>query len=53
MLTWWTFRLTVVFQLHYSVIPHVFFPIGIAVRDRKKFADFKKALAIFERELGD
>lgn len=53
MLTWWTFRLTVVFKLHYSVIPHIIFPLGIAVRDTKKFNDFRKALELFAEELAD
>ena len=53
MITWWTFRLTVVFKLHYSVIPHIVFPLGIAVRDTKKFNDFRKALELFAEELAD
>jgi hypothetical protein len=51
LIVWWTYSLTIAFGLHYSIIPMILYPIGISIRDRKKFQDFKLALKLFKEEL--
>lgn len=38
-IVWFTFELTMAFNLHFSIIPLALFPFGIALRDYKKFTD--------------
>jgi hypothetical protein len=49
-IVWWTYQLTISFNIHFSIIPMLIYPFGISIRDRKKFIDFKKALQHFEEE---
>jgi sodium/potassium/calcium exchanger 2 len=53
LIVWWTWKLSEAFSIHYSIIPMVFYPLGISIRDRKKFVDFKIAADIFKEELSD
>lgn len=36
-IVWWTYVLTVTYELHFSILPMVLYPFGIALRDQKKF----------------
>jgi hypothetical protein len=31
----------------------IIYPLGISIRDRKKFEDFKKAIKVFKEEMPD
>jgi len=53
MIVWWTYTLTNVYNLHYSIIPMILYPLGISIRDRKKFYDFQLALQVFKDKLQD
>ena len=35
-IVWFTFDLTVAFEMHFNVLPMVLYPFGIALRDYKK-----------------
>jgi hypothetical protein len=36
-IVWFTFEITMSFNLHFSIIPLFLYSIGIALRDQKKF----------------
>lgn len=36
-IVWWTYVVTVTYELHFSILPMVLYPFGIALRDQKKF----------------
>lgn len=44
---WFTFELTIAFNLRFSIIPMLIFPFGIALRDYKKYVDMEKMLVVF------
>ena len=50
---WFTYSVTVAFNLHFSIIPMFIYPFGISIRDRKKFQDFQKAMKVFKEEKDD
>lgn len=52
-IVWFTYDVTVGLGLPFSIIPMLLYPLGVAIREQKKFADFRLALDIFERELPD
>lgn len=52
-IVWFTYDVSAAFNLKYSLIPMFVYPIGISLRDRKKFKDFEECLAVFKEELPD
>lgn len=52
-IVWFTYVVTVAFSLHFSILPMLLYPLGISIRDRKKFDDFRKTLKIFKEDLND
>ena len=50
---WFTYSVTQAFSLHYSIIPMILYPLGISIRDSKKFTDFQKAIKVFKEEMQD
>ena len=40
-IVWFTFEITMAFNLRFSIMPLVIFPFGIALRDQKKFWDMR------------
>lgn len=52
-IVWFTYDVTVGLGMPFSIIPMLLYPFGVAIREQKKFADFRLALDIFERELPD
>lgn len=54
MITWLTYAISVArFNSNFSLIPMLLYPIGVSVRDVKKFKDFELALEVFSDELPD
>ena len=53
MIVWWTYSVTISLGLHFSIIPMLLYPIGISIRDRKKWTDFRLTLKLFKDELHD
>lgn len=52
-ITWFTYDISVSMNLKFSIIPMFIYPIGVSIRDVKKFEDFKIALEVFKEELPD
>jgi hypothetical protein len=52
-ITWFTYDISVALELKFSIIPMFVYPIGVSIRDVKKFEDFRVALEVFEEELPD
>jgi len=53
-ITWLTYAISVArFNSNFSLIPMLLYPIGVSVRDVKKFKDFELALEVFSDELPD
>ena len=52
-ITWFTFEITVAMGMKFSTIPMFVYPLGVSIRDVKKFNDFKKSIMIFRQELSD
>ena len=50
---WFTYSVSVAFNLHFSVIPMFIYPFGISLRDIKKYTDFKEAIKQFKEEIPD
>lgn len=50
-IVWFTFEVTQAFKLHFSVLPMVLYPFGIAMRDLKRLSDMEKALEKFKNEM--
>ena len=53
-ITWLTYALSVAcLGDNFSLLPMLLYPIGVSVRDVKKFRDFELALQVFSEELPD
>ena len=46
-IVWFTYVVTTAYNLHFSILPMILYPFGIALRDQKKFNDMKMALTAF------
>lgn len=38
-IVWWTYSITMAYELHFSILPMIIYPFGIALRDAKKLHD--------------
>lgn len=52
-IVWFTYDVTTALKLKFSIIPMFIYPLGVSVRDVKKFNDFTLALRVFKEELPD
>lgn len=52
-IVWFTYDVTMAFGFKFSIIPMFIYPLGITLRDVKKFKDFKIVLKQFKQELPD
>lgn len=52
-IVWFTYDVSVALELKFSIIPMFIYPLGVSIRDFKKFTDFKLALSVFNAELPD
>lgn len=50
-IVWFTFEITMAFNLHFSIIPLCLYSFGIALRDQKKFQDYSKMIKTFGEKL--
>ena len=50
-IVWFTFDVTVAFELHFNVLPMVLYPFGIALRDYKKKVNLEQAMQEFSVKL--
>jgi Ca2+/Na+ antiporter len=47
-IVWFTYVVTTAYNLHFSILPMILYPFGIALRDYKKFNDMRMALKAFK-----
>ena len=52
-IVWFTYDVSIALDLKFSMIPMFIYPIGVSIRDVKKFKDFELALSVFKSELPD
>jgi hypothetical protein len=52
-IVWFTYDVTIALGWKFSYIPMFIYPIGVSVRDVKKFRDFEASLRVFQSELPD
>uniref|UniRef100_A0A7S3P2Y2 Sodium/calcium exchanger membrane region domain-containing protein n=1 Tax=Euplotes crassus TaxID=5936 RepID=A0A7S3P2Y2_EUPCR len=52
-IVWWTYELSEAWGINRSIIPLIFYPIGISIRDSKKIIDFLEVKKMFAEELQD
>jgi Ca2+/Na+ antiporter len=53
LIVWWTYVVTMAYNLHFSILPMVVYPFGIALRDTKKFYDLRDCLDKFKTKMRD
>lgn len=51
LICWFTYSVTVAFNIHFSIIPMFLYPFGISFRDIKKYTDFKLATKQLKEDL--
>ena len=52
-IVWFTYVITSAYNLHYSILPMILYPFGIALRDYKKFKDMTSAMKQFKEKISD
>jgi len=52
-IVWFTYDVTIALGLKFSIIPMIIYPIGVSLRDAKKFKDFEEIVKVFKAELPD
>lgn len=53
LIVWWTYRVSIAWGISFSIIPMLLYPIGISIRDQRKFLDFYQVNKLFKDELAD
>lgn len=53
MIVWWTYKVSIAWGISFSIIPMLLYPIGISIRDQRKFLDFYQVNKLFKDELAD
>ena len=52
-IVWFTYVITTAYDLHFSILPMILYPFGIALRDYKKFKDMTSAMKSFKLKIKD
>jgi hypothetical protein len=52
-IVWFTFEVTQAFKMHFSILPMVLYPFGIALRDMQRFKHMEQALKEFGKSIKD
>jgi len=52
-IVWFTYVITTAYDLHFSILPMILYPFGIAMRDYKKFKDMTMSMAQFKKDISD
>lgn len=53
LIVWWTYEITMAYNLHFSIMPMIIYPFGIVLRDLKKLDDMRVCLKVFKKECPD
>lgn len=52
-IVWWTYVVTISYDLHFSILPMIIYPFGIVLRDLKKLDDMRVCVSVFKRHCAD
>merc|ERR1712176_1549757 len=52
-IVWFSFEITQAYEMHFSILPMVIYPFGIALRDMKKLEHMELCLKSFKKEIKD
>ena len=52
-IVWFTYAVTMAYNLHFSILPMILYPFGIALRDQKKFQDMQSMMKVFNERIPD
>lgn len=53
LIVYWTYEVTIAYDLHFSILPMIIFPFGIVLRDLKKLSDMRVVVDVFKRHCSD
>jgi hypothetical protein len=53
LIVWFTYEITVAFDLHFSILPMILYPFGIVLRDLKKMDDMRVCIKAFKNKFPD
>lgn len=53
LIVWFTYEVTISYDLHFSILPMIIFPFGIVLRDLKKLDDMRVCVEVFKRHCSD
>ena len=49
LIVWWTYMVTISYDLHFSILPMIIYPFGIVLRDLKKLDDMRICVSVFKQ----
>lgn len=52
-IVWWTYAVSVAYNLNFSILPMIIYPFGIVLRDIKKLDDMHVVLKVFKEQCSD
>lgn len=52
-IVWFTYEITISFDLHFSILPMILYPFGIVLRDLKKMDDMRSTIKAFKIKYPD
>ena len=50
LIVWWTYAVSVAYNLNFSILPMIIYPFGIVLRDIKKLDDMRVVLKVFKEQ---
>ena len=53
LIVWWTFAVTMAYDLRFSLLPMVLYPFGIMLRDLRKLDDMRVCVRVFRKHCSD
>jgi len=52
-IVWWTYTVSISYNLNFSILPMIIYPFGIVLRDIKKLDDMRVVLKVFKEKCSD
>ena len=53
LIVWWTFAVTMAYDLRFSLLPMILYPFGIMLRDLRKLDDMRVCVRVFRKHCSD
>lgn len=53
LIVWWTYAVTMAYDLRFSLLPMILYPFGIMLRDLKKLDDMRVCVKVFKKHCSD